>query len=327
MAEVNAQAENGKVLVGVKTNPDGSLDKSRAAHWIGNDGKGLRQLDERVRQARARKFEIPKEVQKGTANYVWYELRNAIWVNEELPRQPGNEEIQKRIHGMRIEQGLIEQMIMPAGDLSSAAALKTLEDYIESWKQKNAQKPDVPIYIGGVSMSAYPLVDVMAAAGRLKGRLSGGTTETPRTEGKPKDASQKQNPQGVAAKTTETFATQEKGTHGDQMENLTMEKLQERYEKAGDEFARVNGVHGKASLEDETYRNMLIEWGRVGERLKLDPDNVKLSNEWDSLLKRLFQARKAFDLDPRNKTIVNNLKKAGEALGQAGRDMRAAKNP
>ena len=108
------------ISVGVRKNPDGTLDYSRAATLIDSEGKFAqadKEYKERKESERAKKFKIPEDVKTGNAQMVWYGLRNAIFLNEEAvakARENGKPDMarEKLINEQKIQQAMLDNADM-----------------------------------------------------------------------------------------------------------------------------------------------------------------------------------------------------------------------
>lgn len=108
--------QGGKFVVGARTNPDGTLDLSRAAEYRDPEGELTNKFDEaeeRKKQERAEKLEIPSDVKLGTSEMTRYDLRNTIFINEESLKENPNDKRMKELNS----QFKAEQAMLDNGDL------------------------------------------------------------------------------------------------------------------------------------------------------------------------------------------------------------------
>jgi len=108
-----------RFVVGAKKNPDGTWDYSRSMEMKDPEGKlakGVEEMKQREKEARAKRLEIPKDTKPGSADIVWYTLRNAIIVNEEAANKA-----QKEGQPDKRREALIEALKMQRSMLDNAS--------------------------------------------------------------------------------------------------------------------------------------------------------------------------------------------------------------
>lgn len=104
------------IRVGVRKNPDGTLDYSRAATLIDSEGKFAqadKEYKEQKEAEKAQKYKIPEDVKPGSSEIVWYQLRNAIYNNTEamaLAQEQGTPDLEKEklIADYKTQQKMLE---------------------------------------------------------------------------------------------------------------------------------------------------------------------------------------------------------------------------
>lgn len=180
-------------VVGAKRNPDGSWDYSRAARVIDTDGSWARTAEiaaKRRLEARNRRLEIPKYAQPGTAQRVWYELRNSRIVQEEVrDKNPSDPTAEKLIATFRLKQAILndvsnrmEQDLRTKNGIAEttpavrdsvlyANALRqedVLRQLIDRWEDQVHTNPDGFTIIG---TNRYPIASILPAARELSLQL------------------------------------------------------------------------------------------------------------------------------------------------------------
>lgn len=182
-----------RFIVGAKRNPDGTWDYSRAATIDDKDGSWARAADEAAKnhqEDRKKWFKIPKDAQPGTAQRVWYELRNSRLVQEEAKdKNPNDQRAEKLIASFRLKQALLSDVedrmwrelrdkmgavdTTPAGrnSILYASALRqeaVLSEQITLWEDEAYQNPSASTSIG---VNRYPIASVLPAARELSLQL------------------------------------------------------------------------------------------------------------------------------------------------------------
>ena len=100
--------------------------------------------------ARAKKYEIPSEVKKGTIDMVWYDLKNSLTTNQEgLDKTTGPEHIRsfQRLEKLKLEQQILNVNMYTSNEQGRTTTLPILDVYdrlqklIELWESED--NPDL----------------------------------------------------------------------------------------------------------------------------------------------------------------------------------------
>ncbi|MDP3771800.1 MAG: hypothetical protein Q8Q94_00280 [bacterium] len=106
-----------RIFVGAKRNPDGTMDYSKAMTMDDPEGKiarGFEKAEQDRKLERSKKLEIPADVKAGTSSMVWYNLRNAIFVNEETiekakrENKPTDSRKMELIEKLKMERSMLD---------------------------------------------------------------------------------------------------------------------------------------------------------------------------------------------------------------------------
>ncbi len=181
------------LIFGAKKKSDGTWDYSSAVRVQDHDGSMaiVAQTVELKRRAdRERKYAIPKDAQPGTAQKVWYEIRNARLLQEEaLEKDPNNTRAAELIGSFRLKHSLLQELdeamnrelSQQAGSVDTreevrkkivyASALQQeaiLTQRISEWEDEVDRNPVAYTTIGG---NRYPISSVLTPARELSLQL------------------------------------------------------------------------------------------------------------------------------------------------------------
>lgn len=183
--------------------PDGSLDTSRAAYIedpTGNLAKAAQENAEIRAKERAQKREIPVDVQSGTAEALFFNLRNTMFDNEDaLQKNRGDKQREQTLEKLRLElelldnigaafaAKLIRQGLESGTSVTAEEATKrrralsanemydevqVMLDFYESQKDNGANTGRVPEGNAGASRHVYEIDRLIEACKSLQRRLS-----------------------------------------------------------------------------------------------------------------------------------------------------------
>jgi len=194
-------------VVGAKKNPDGTMDYSRAMTMADPEGKFAKAADEaeeRRKQERAKKLEIPAEVKPGTQEAVWYNLRNTIFINNEVvdkaskENKPVDARRAELIKKLKIEQSMLgnpvlwdklqkkivqeaevrgekltdEQIRERLRDISALEMSDAIQEFfVDRFQAQEDQGEDSAILQEGHFTNRYPVKDLIKTAQELQSRL------------------------------------------------------------------------------------------------------------------------------------------------------------
>lgn len=124
--------EGTRFTIGAKRNPDGRWDYSKAMKMEDPEGsmaKAVEEGEQQRKKERAKKLEIPADVQPGTSYMVEHTLQNAIFVNEEALQQSemGDEPTDSRRAGL-VEKLKMEQSMLDDPTLFVKLKRKILQE-------------------------------------------------------------------------------------------------------------------------------------------------------------------------------------------------------
>jgi len=196
--------EKPRFVIGAKKNSDGTWDYSRAGKMKDPEGKlarGVEEVKRREKEARAKRLEIPKDINPGSAEMAWYTMRNTIIVNEEAANKARKEgkpderrealikaqKMQQTMFenaSMRFSQDLIkkgldsgrsvtaEQAQERAANLTADEMYDLVQEYvIDHYESLEDESKDEAYLQEGPFGGNYPIKDLLKAARDLQGRL------------------------------------------------------------------------------------------------------------------------------------------------------------
>lgn len=199
--DIQNEKQKGKFIIGVKEGSDGALDLSRVAEWKTPDGEiadKFEEMEKRKKQERAEKLEIPSDVMPGTSETIGYNLRNAIFINEEsLAKDPDNKIIKERLSGLKIEKAMLcadgislkrrERIIAEAdkkGEKLTEHQLRgrekkfsaidmhdLIQEHFVDRFEKSREKGNTHDYMEGRNDDLFDIAKLIKAAERLQSRL------------------------------------------------------------------------------------------------------------------------------------------------------------
>lgn len=185
--------EQSGFIVGAMRNADGTWDYRRAARVIDTDGswaKFAKRAEEQRIENRRLKFVIPKDTQPGTAQRVWYELRNALILQKEiLEKNPNNQRTTERINVFKLQQALLQHVndlmkrdithngMSPEPEESIRKTIvfanalkqeKILSQLISEWEEVLHKDEGAHVAVG---TRTYPISSILNAARDLSSKL------------------------------------------------------------------------------------------------------------------------------------------------------------
>jgi hypothetical protein len=200
--ESQVPSDGARFFVGVKQNPDGSMDYSRAGSIDDPDGKLAAEVDkadERKRQEWQQQLAVPEDVRPGTYRAVWHELRNAIKVNEKISQEnkPGRDNRSKVTEQLRLEQDILssgtisrrltariqseaaqngqvlnaEQIKERMADVSCLEMADQVGDLLDTYYASSEDGKTTGYLERGTTSGNLPLEDLIAASEALQTRL------------------------------------------------------------------------------------------------------------------------------------------------------------
>lgn len=179
--------------VGARRNHDGTWDLSRAGRVVDTDGswaKASVAAKKAKQEKRRQQFEIPSSVQPGTAQHLWYQLRNARMLQQErLEKDQNNLAATVLIDHLKLKQVLLQELSnrlllelkQEAGHVDDREADRRtiaqanaliqediLRNLISQWEDEIDGTPDARTFIDG---RTYPLSTVLPLARDLSNQL------------------------------------------------------------------------------------------------------------------------------------------------------------
>jgi hypothetical protein len=108
---------NTRFIAGVRELPDGGFDYSHALTMDDPNGRLGRAVDENAQREKREWLEqlaVPEHVKPGTAYVVWYDLRNAILMNEKAIKEnkPGAQQREKLLAQLKMEKAILSSGVI-----------------------------------------------------------------------------------------------------------------------------------------------------------------------------------------------------------------------
>jgi len=332
--------EKHRFTVGAKRNPDGTMDYSKAMTMDDPEGKMAQAAEEREqqrKQERAKRLEIPADVEPGTSEMVLRTLNNAIFINEEVAgkarkeNKPTDRRKEELIEKLKMEQSMLDDPAIfqrlkrkilqeaesrgekltgdAVGEKMRGLSAVEMSDLIqEFFIDRFEGLKDEGKETAFMGAREYPIQDLLKAAHDLQGRLS--------------DEAMHTNEQA-----------QPKSEAGPRIEELNPDKLQFNFllSRFGSDLGTIKGYATMASafesLYGDTAKPTLEEWKnaaeKIGELMNEYRKDTRLrsdkAEEWLGKIKALSESLSRTDLN-------SPVEQATFSGDQSGQEAENAKN-